>query len=65
MCYVHYCGVSIPLRYADNFVSPCFYLRIGLVSIPLRYADNDDHTGQRLTLNVFQFLLGTLITLYV
>ena len=56
--------VSIPLRYADNRDTRCDSSFFPGVSIPLRYADNNRHSSRFHPLHGFQFLLGTLITLF-
>ncbi len=54
--------VSIPLRYADNSPVRLLPSCVTQVSIPLRYADNKEETEEAVLREMFQFLLGTLIT---
>ena len=54
--------VSIPLRYADNYRRHDKSRMGKYVSIPLRYADNDSLILVDTKQVLFQFLLGTLIT---
>ena len=54
--------VSIPDRYAKNFLMSPGVIPISSVSIPDRYAKNNNKRTGEVKRVVFQFLIGTLKT---